>query len=546
MVNTTSNAMVYALAGAEKFTAAGIDSLRSLASGKPRERFFGEAGKHFAGGWNGFGNATSKALYAFKNEVTAANASKIEVPNNNYSAIPGKTGKAVRLPSRMLTAADEFFKAINYESEIHSRAWREASKLRPKTNGELIKLYNEFVKNPTNDMKRLSHDMMLENVFQKPLGAFGQNLMKVRNTAPFHLGRYIAPFMRTPTNIAKFGVMRTPLGAFKIINDFLGKKKLRGGELSTELSKVMMGSAVGLVFLRLALEDKVTGQAPRNAKERREFFDTKKEYSIKIGDNWYGFGRSEPAGITMGFFADAATLYKRYSPEKFGDVWEDMLAGATLSIGSNLFNKTFLSGVSDAIQAISDPERYGGKWIRNMTGSVVPFGAALAGTARAQDPYLRKTESPLDAIKAGIPGMSQDLIGRRDWRGELIHRGREGVESMLSPFARSPINKDPVAKELYRIGYIPGLTTDRLGDEKLTPREHDSLQEYSGKFYYRAMKRLVNNPQYKKLPDDGEVSKKHFVETFSRMARKAGRWGWIINVNDNELYRDMLREGKIR
>lgn len=48
--------------------------------------------------------------------------------------------------------------------------------------------------------------------------------------------------------------------------------------------------------------------------------------------------------------------------------------------------------------------------------------AGVAGVARAIDPVSRKRESVVEAIKARVPGMSQDLLPRQDIFGEPIDR----------------------------------------------------------------------------------------------------------------------------
>src|SRR3546814_10979968 len=48
--------------------------------------------------------------------------SKVEAAN--YRAIPGKVGDIIRLPTRALTAEDEFFKEVARRGEINAQAWR--------------------------------------------------------------------------------------------------------------------------------------------------------------------------------------------------------------------------------------------------------------------------------------------------------------------------------------------------------------------------------------------------------------------------------------
>ena len=50
----------------------------------------------------------------------------MKVDSHVQEAIGGTLGKIVRLPTRALTAADEFWKSINASAELHALAYRKA------------------------------------------------------------------------------------------------------------------------------------------------------------------------------------------------------------------------------------------------------------------------------------------------------------------------------------------------------------------------------------------------------------------------------------
>ena len=80
-------------------------------------------------------------------------------------------------------------------------------------------------------------------------------------------------------------------------------------------------------------------------------------YSIKVGDTYYGYNRFEPVGIIFGVSADLAEIASTVRDSDKGII-EDLEIVSTMlaaSITENITNKTFLTGISDAIEAIGDP-----------------------------------------------------------------------------------------------------------------------------------------------------------------------------------------------
>src|SRR3546814_8007448 len=88
-------------------------------------------------------------------------------------------------------------------------------------------------------------------------------------------------------------------------------------------------------------------------------------YSIKIGDQYYSYRRLDPFAMTFGTAADLATMGNGTTDkqrDKGAALW-------TASVVANLANRTWLSGVTDALEALQDPERYSGNFIKRLIGA---------------------------------------------------------------------------------------------------------------------------------------------------------------------------------
>lgn len=528
VVNITSNALTFLTkVGLEVPAAATIDMFRSMVTGTPKERFYGEMPHNIYGTWQGIKEGTRAGLQAFMTEIPSEAHSKLEYAR--LQAIPSKVikrgqekkklkirgkefdipltgevqigGKQIRLPGRALMAFDEFFKAINHSAEIHAEAYRQAVKEGTKGKARAERIA-ELINNSTKEMEARAGDEMLYRVFQKDLGASGRHIQGWRTTTPG--ARYIVPFLRTPINIAKYGMERTPLNYAKIFNDAI-KGKVKGGDISDNLARATVGSSIALLIVMLADEEKVTGGGPKGKTDRAALYRTGwQPYSFDIGGKYYSYGRLEPIGMVVGLTADATEIWDAMSADEEEQL-TTLLTMGLMSISKNLTSKTFLRGLSDALNAATDPTRYGHRWVKSLAGTIVPTGAAVL--ARAQDPYLREAQTMIEGIKARIPGKSKELGYRYDIWGEAIKRGTKGAAALVSPIYVSEKKQDPVDLEIVRVGARIGQPSDKIKGIKLTNDQHDKMMKMIGKRAKPKMLSRIKNAGYKRLSDEKKAEK---------------------------------------
>lgn len=514
-VNITSNALTFLSKIPEEAMAAGFDFMRSTITRTPRERFFGETPHHIFGLWQGIKEGTRKGLEAFKTEVPSQGLSKLEV--TKYQAIPSKVfragaekkrifgkeipftgeielgGKQVRLAGRGLTAEDEFFKAVNYQAEIQSLAYRKA--VTEGLKGEArAKRIAEILADPSSELVGMAQEEMLYRVFQKKLGASGTTLQRYRQVTPGL--KYVIPFLRTPINIAKFGLERTPLYYPFILRKML-KGELKGGQVSDELAKATLGSFVAATVAMYAAEGKITGGGPKDKAKREALYRTGwQPYSIEINGNYYAYGRLEPLGTTIGLTADFVELMDTMSDEER----EDVATKIALSVSKNITNKTFMSGLSDAINATADPERYGEAWTNRIVSTAVPRIAAT--TARAIDPTLKEPSTYSEVLKANIPFLSRDVPIKRTLWGEPIEISGTAAERMISPIRRSPVRESKIDNEMVRLGISISMPRPEIRGIELTPDEHDWLVKEAGQWAKKRLDARVNTSSWDKEKDE--------------------------------------------
>ena len=396
---------------------------------------FGEIKAESLGMVQGLKEGAMAGIKAFQTGMPADMVTKLE--HTRYNAISGTKGKIIRIPTRALTAADEFFKAVVYRSETNRLAYLKAVK-ETKGGANVSRRMADILNDPklNADIFNKAREEAQYRTFQKQLGNFGTKVMSLRDSV--YPMKYIIPFIKTPTNIMKFTLERTPANFAKIMWDFR-KGKITAEQLSSELSKPVLGSLISAAAVLYVLDGTITGGAPKNKKERElKYASGWQPYSIKIGDTYYSYSRLEPLGSILGLTADFVNIVK-HSDEK---TINETSAELVLAVTKNLSSKTFLSGLSKFMDAISDPEHYGATYVEQLAGSLIPSG--VAAIARSTDPNMREVESPLDSMKARIPMMSKTLPYREGAYGIPVEN-QGGLLNMISPVK---VSKETEYKEL--------------------------------------------------------------------------------------------------
>ena len=135
-----------------------------------------------------------------------------------------------------------------------------------------------------------------------------------------------------------------------------------------------------------------------------------------------------------------------------------------MSVSKNLVSKTYVSSVTSLLDAISDPQRYGGQYMQRLVGSVVPSG--VGAVARAVDPVIREVETPLDAIQARIPGASQSLPPKIGAFDEAAQRSGNVVSRLISPVVVSDENQNNKRRAQSKLNALSATRKARKDREK--------------------------------------------------------------------------------
>lgn len=494
-VNILSNTLTTLGQIPEHAIAAGVGAARKAVTRDDTDRvLFSELGARAVGMMQGAKEGAREFARALRTGESSDFLTKME--SQTQKAVPGIKGEILRTPTRALTAEDEFFKAIARRMELSGLAVRQAGSEGLK-GARARERAAELLANPTDDMMEKALDYGRYITFQRPLGdGLAGGLSRVTQNQPYL--KAVLPFVRTPTNLIKFTAERSPLAP--MVKEWRRDFAAGGARRDLAVAKVMVGSGIGALIADLASKGVITGSPPSDENRRRLLYANGwQPYSIKVGDTYYSYKRLDPFAMTFGTAADLATMGDGMTEEqqdKGAALW-------TASVISNLASRTWLSGITDALDAIQDPERYSGNFIKRLIGSAtVPTGAAQI--ARWLDPVSRETPDVGSYMSSRMPGMSDGLLPKRNiWGQPIASEGGVGPD-IVSPIWTSTEKNDPVTAALLADDLKVGKLSRKVGGRKLTDSEYDRYQATAGPLMHDRIAELLSSPNWSDLDQEGK------------------------------------------
>lgn len=400
-------------------------------------------------------------------------------------AIPGRVGQAVRLPGRFLLAGDAFWKAVGQRQELSALAMRHA--LREGHRGRALgSRVAELKANPPEYILEAAERAGEYQTFTGELGQIGKG---VAQAVQHPAARLIVPFVRTPANIMKFAVERSPFGL--ALSDVRAKLRKGGPSRADALARMTLGSSIAAWAASEAAAGNITGGGPTEPELRKAWLVRNQPYSIKVGDRWISYGRIEPLATILGTTADFTEIAGQIGEEGRNS----LAAQITMAFARNLAAKVYLQGMTNVAEALHDPDRYGQAFISKLAGSAVPAG--VAQFTRTQDPILRDTQGAIERIKSRLPGYSTALPALNNIWGEPIELGGGWGPDMISPFYTKKLEPDPVSDEVIRLKARIRLPERKLRDVELTPEQYSEFTRLSGRLARQDIEGFVQSPTYR-------------------------------------------------
>jgi hypothetical protein len=497
-------------------------------------------------------------------------------PDGTFGTVVNWIGKTARIHSTLMMGGDEIAKQVAYRQFLRKELYVEGLEKGIKDGAQLSeyvekkltgfvlqggKMYNEkslfqeynarakaagltadmgveydrfiakeYEKNPFNKQKSALADAALEYAekvtFSNATGdAFTTGVMNVLDKHPIF--KFVLPFVKTPTNILKFGLSRSPLGLAKDSILLATSSKFR--EAFTNGTPAYKAELVGRMSVASAFttsvmyyimnnEGAITGGGPRNKEEKDALKSTGwQPYSIKIGDKYVSYNRLDPLATPLGIMADIMEFNKVNAP-KTDDAIQNAMSGLLVTLTYNLTDKSYLRGLNNLMNCARDPETYGPKLLQDIAGGFVPN--TLNQLQNTENMVIqRESRSMVDSVLRRIPIASEVLPPQRTFLGDAVYKENPlGLLSTLSPVYLSTPKNDIVDQEVGTLlhGFtMPPAKIHGLDDLDMRSftngngvQAYDRFLELSGttqidgKNLRQALSSMMKNPEYKALPKD--------------------------------------------
>ena len=455
-------------------------------------------------------------------------AAALGIKDSALGAVVDYAGKLINLPSQGMLKADNVFKMVGYQMELHRRAHG----IVHATGGsaaEQRKMLAELIARPDYDaLVKPSAAHASYMTFQNELGDYGGWFARAASLPGV---RYFATFIRTPINLVKVGVEYSPISPFtkKLWNQL--SVGAGGRQSDIALAKMMTGTGA-LVAAAYAMDDRVVGG---------DFAGTplgdlmaaqgRAPYTIRVGGQSFNYGRIEPLRLMLAPVDQVKRILSHldYSDPEQVKLGSEAATAMVLTYANLASTDGFLRGAAilltglkaiwsrDNISELASGEEivYGtqervfdtlGRLIQQPASAFVPAFLNHANQVFGDDTKrvtygLSAMEEVLNSIQARVPGLSGRLSAKYNAAGKPMAVPYDSYWDVVNPVYSTTVKDDPFIGELARIQvrlphfrrYIEGV---RLSNEQGGEWDRMSTQQF-----HEIMRGLMQTRDWSDRPD---------------------------------------------
>ena len=389
-----------------------------------------------------------------------------------------RVGNIIRIPSRGLMGGDELFKQVNFRAKAYAYAAEEIDKLIG--SGKVTEAdFDKLVEARIDEAYKVARESKKGDVLADPIANKALRAARV-NTFTNDLGetgkafqgfvgdvpllRQVVPFIRTPINILKYSVKRSPLGlASKSMKAAIERGGEEGAQAIFQMTygTVLWGGAYMMVSDKLVTIDagggdkmevqrfqgSWAGYTYQQKQAMRASGASPNSYYNESTGTWEAYNRFDPMAMFIGVAADVRDVMESGKTDGITDA----SSAAIIAIANQFKDKSYVKGLSDFIKAADDPERYWENYVNQKVGSFVPSAVAqLKG-----DENIREVRSVMDAVLNRLPVFSEtleptyDILGQPNIRPEgFLQKGTKWHD-------------DTVRSEMFRLAPSIGKPSER-------------------------------------------------------------------------------------
>jgi len=350
--------------------------------------------------------------------------------------------------------------------------------------------------------------------------------------------KFIAPFVRTPSNIIRYAAENSVLSPVtkKWRDDYMAG----GVKRDMALARWSLGTMAYLTAMNMYETGIITGSGPTDPASRRLMTQNLKwqPYSIRVDDTYYAFNRMDPMGFTMSMVAGSLDRTKFARSDEEGTM---LMMETVLSLGDSFMDKTFFTGFAELFALFSEPDstkatvqfgsnivsRFIPSWL-NAVGRADDTGDDGRGIVRDARRFSKSYEGIWanfsKNMDARTPWARDDLPSQRDWKGDVVTMSGGGYFDETFFIRRSDAENDPTTKALLDNWVAPSvpsqiqsfilpealaikfgtteLPIDLLDLDENGGEVFETFQTYVGKARYSIISEFVASDKYANIPEE--------------------------------------------
>ena len=387
--------------------------------------------------------------------------------DSNLANIVNAFGTIIRLPSRFLLAEDEFFKQLNFRAYVKASAWEDGMRkglqgadlqdhIQRQFDGTIEIVNKNSMANVKDksvlDLYEKAQQYAAETTFTAdlPEGSLGG---AIQGVARHPAGRIVFPFVRTPINIFKAQVRRTP-GVNMLLQEYRqALKSTDPSVVAKAKGEMILGGSIWAIagLTAYSINDPmselaITGGGPSDynmLNQKRatgwqpysfRFLLKDENGNVRMGKDgkprykYVSFKRLDPWSSFLMMAADAAAITGGLSKQDR----DDFGVAAAVALGRNITNKTYLQGITELADLLGKPYKLESWLARRAAATIIPFSSfgrsvkrsglttsygQLPGDQRILDKKVRAGDDGFVVLRkfhnelaATIPGYSGGLI----------------------------------------------------------------------------------------------------------------------------------------
>ncbi len=334
---------------------------------------------------------------------------------------------------RVMGSADEMFKTMRYRAVVAAKASVDADAQGLQAGTQA---YKDFVSKRLDGAFDDFGRAIDENAIAEAKATTFQNDLLTADDTWFggwakgysgfiahnNVFKLITPFVKTPTNLIRYGIKLTPgvnMLQREYMNAMIGAKGPE--EQARAVGQMMMGITLSSMAATMWASGRVVGAGPQNVEQKNEWLKQgNRPYSLV----WYDdqgnkkhleLNRFDPLATPFLMVADyMSVLTSGHVREEDA---QNMASSMVLTFAHLMREKTYLRNLSEFTKAMTD-DKFLESWSRRMTPGFVPFSTLMP--TFNPDPVVHETRSIVDAAMSRVPGLSASLPPQRDMFGEVV------------------------------------------------------------------------------------------------------------------------------